>query len=345
MDDIYFYIAKLKELDELVFVKEKKERNEGFIIHKGRVAEISDFAIATGAWAYDNPYERKTTLKNRVGIYWTGDKEKDRMLVRGINYNGYVGNDLATRRDSIGIRPAASFSSIEPFAEIIKELDKYLEVKFGYYPQTIAPESIQDDLYERFVYEALPETGNVYTIDARNFGKRDGGLRCYSEGRLNEDEYEHLKEYEYDGKKYVRACINSSLFKKRKFKDSDLIKDPDLANPIIQLFMKVNGEGEALIEYLPAVFSNGEKYKIGEYAFFEVEPIIWCVDKEQDTILSKNILLGGIPFNDNWEYTGDYLNTTMNWFLNDCFAKEIVQNMDYRNTKTSNNQKHLTKKL
>lgn len=60
-------------------------------------------------------------------------------------------------------------------------------------------------------------------------------------------------EYEYNGEKYIRMKLSSN-------------------------------QGSVTL-------SNGEKYADGDYVWIKVQPIKWLVDKENDTAISKNILL------------------------------------------------------
>lgn len=124
----------------------------------------------------------------------------------------------------------------------------------------------------------LRATGKEYPVDSVKYDERSTG---YTEIKL--------KEYEYNGKKYVRAKINSHT----------------------------NGDEVTL--------SNGETYKNGEYAWFEVEPIVFGKDPDTDIYVSKRILYAGVRFDkQDGEYDGDFEKTEANNYLQNGFAKSIV---------------------
>ena len=71
------------------------------------------------------------------------------------------------------------------------------------------------------------------------------------------------------------------------------------------------------------ILSNGEKYKDVDAAWVEVSPIKWLVDKKAKIMVSKHILFSGIQFNDK-EYDGDFSKTSLKWYLDNFFSKEII---------------------
>lgn len=80
--------------------------------------------------------------------------------------------------------------------------------------------------------------------------------------------------------------------------------------------------------------SDGREVKKGQYYWLRVEPIIWMVDKKNDVVLSKKIILAGIPFNDDngpdLNYFAKFSDTTVGKFLNETFAREIVAPRTYQ---------------
>ena len=99
---------------------------------------------------------------------------------------------------------------------------------------------------------------------------------------------EHM-EYGFGGKKYVRVkanpCRNGSFF----------------------------------------TLSNGEMYINDDYVWVEVSKVKWLVDEENDIVISKNILVAGIQFNNDENYTGYFENSNMYKFLNTYFIKDIQE--------------------
>lgn len=80
--------------------------------------------------------------------------------------------------------------------------------------------------------------------------------------------------------------------------------------------------------------SDGREVKKGQPYWVKVEPIVWMVDRKNDVVLSKKIILAGIPFNDDdgpaLNYFTKFSDTTVGKFLNENFAKEIVAPRTYK---------------
>lgn len=102
-----------------------------------------------------------------------------------------------------------------------------------------------------------------------------------------EQKYE---EFEYNGKKYVRVIANTYF------------------------------DGKEV------TLSNGEKYKDGDAVWVEVGPIKWLVDDRKKIMVAKHILFAGLPFNDK-QYDGDFNNSTIKWYLDNFFSKEIIPSL------------------
>lgn len=122
--------------------------------------------------------------------------------------------------------------------------------------------------------------------------------RKYNEYNANFQILEHI-EYEHNGKKYVRVKANS-CFDSYNF-----------------------------------TLSNGQRYHDGDYVWVEVMPIKWIVDKDNDIAVSKDLLFSGIQFDEKKEYKGDFEDTTMYWFLNTYFIKEIIKTLNKKESKVS----------
>ncbi len=72
--------------------------------------------------------------------------------------------------------------------------------------------------------------------------------------------------------------------------------------------------------------SNGLTYKNGDYVWIEVLPIIWLVDDETNTLISKNCLVAGIPFLDEGtSYDGNYNKITIKKYMDKHMNREILQ--------------------
>ena len=61
-----------------------------------------------------------------------------------------------------------------------------------------------------------------------------------------------------------------------------------------------------------------------KYFWFEVEPITWYRIHNFDFYVAKQILVGGIPFDDrNLPYDGNFANTNLKWYIDSFLLEEI----------------------
>lgn len=111
---------------------------------------------------------------------------------------------------------------------------------------------------------------------------------------------EHI-EYEYNGKKYVRVKVD------------------------------IRGRDSTL--------SNGEEYNKGDFVWVEVSPIKWCVDKQNDIALSKDVIFAGVQFNHTKYYSGDFRETDIKKFMDEYFSRDIIPSKTVRKTVTSETKK------
>ena len=78
---------------------------------------------------------------------------------------------------------------------------------------------------------------------------------------------------------------------------------------------------------VPEYRYNGKKYacvtKRLDRTWFNVEPIVWLVDKETNSIVSKKILVAGVRYNDVLIFP--YKLTIIKKYLDDYFANEIYE--------------------
>ncbi len=111
-------------------------------------------------------------------------------------------------------------------------------------------------------------------------------------------------EYEYDIKKYVRVKANS-------------------------YYARCSSTWKFTL-------SNNEKYEDDDYVWVEVSKIKWLVDEENDIVLSKNILVAGIQFDNKEKYNDAFENSNIYNFLNTYFIKDIqIQEKNIDITKLS----------
>ncbi len=124
--------------------------------------------------------------------------------------------------------------------------------------------------------------------------------KCYTTDSRPYSEYDkgfasqkHI-EYEYNGKKYVRVKVNSY------FDGSEI------------------------------TFSNGEKYKDGDFIWISVSPIKWLVDEKNDLAITKNIIVSGVQFNIESNYNGkNFDKMNIKKFFDNDLSKDIVLSKDY----------------
>ena len=182
---------------------------------------------------------------------------------------------------NVGVRPvlpATETSKIQPSAQKTGILGIQI-VEYGEYPQIIAPQDISADLEKKFQSQELKTTGKSYTFDSDALT------------RYERDFYptEPNKEYEYDGKKYIR--INAQP-----------------ADENSQL-------------------SSGEKVQEHQNYWIQVTPIEWLVD-ETGAWISKKALFAGIQFDKDRSYNsyyidGEFEKTSLKHYLDAYFSKEI----------------------
>lgn len=247
-------------------------------------AAITDFSLILGGYVSSINFD-DTALEKRKGVYWT------KSLHHRYNEVCVVRSDGNKCSDNIefslnGIRPALSFSKYSFFNKK-KQRDRILEIEYGFYPQTAVSKDMQQELENNYQIKNVIETGKSYIILSRR----------YNNGELVFEENEH-KEYEYNGKRYVRAMNHS-------------------------VFMEVQ-------------LSNGQTYNHDDIVWVEVEPINWLVDKKAKLMISEKIICAGIPFSTASTYTGDFENTDIYKFLTTYFIKDIIQ--DKKSVKKEENK-------
>lgn len=281
--------AKITLLTEKQATEQKKVQKYSFELEVfkkyGSKAVLSDFSIITGAFIA-NPYIfDNNNIPDWTGWYWT--KTIDTLWKK---FDAVMVNEY-TRRERVESRKVANrpvlmleendLNSISLNGESLEPI----EIEYGQYPQTIADRQIAQTLEDCFYLGTLTETNKEYTIDSRKYDDYDKAFKPLQ-----------LKEYQYDGEKYVRVKINSHA----------------------------NKESISLGEYV--VLSDGEKYKNDTYVWVKVEPIKWIKEPLKNLFISKKCLFAGVRFNKYDETYDDskFEETEINYYLQNYFAKDIV---------------------
>ena len=168
---------------------------------RGTKAAITDFSILLGAYVSNNIHiENDNSLEGRTGYYWTKsyNGRNDARVVTAAGSGDY--NPVNGRNG--GARPALPFSSISSIptnGESGKRArDGILEVEYGYYPQKAVSKDMQERLERAYRSGSISRTRNSYTTDSRKYD-------AYNKKFLAKQH----KEYEYNGKRYVRVEANS----------------------------------------------------------------------------------------------------------------------------------------
>ena len=128
-------------------------------------AEITDFAILSGAVAFQNNNSiYDSNEKKLYGWYWTKtQKPNDKEAICVIDSSSTL--TVSTPFNcNLGARPAIPYSSIKNCSSDIK-IDKFgvKTIEFGEYPQTIASEKEKEILDEEIYQERIIPTGKIYT--------------------------------------------------------------------------------------------------------------------------------------------------------------------------------------
>ena len=186
---------------------------------RGRRAAITDFSILLGGFI--GGYDARNGDGSRAGIagsYWTKSDHKDSDVNMVID-DGYQ-QIMDARERGGGARPALPFSSISsiPTNEVggtpKRARDGVLEVEYGYYPQKAVSRDMQEKLERAFKRGSLSRTGKKYTTDSRKNNEYDKVFLP-----------KQHKEFELDGKRYVRVkAISTLMMKNLNFQMERIIK-------------------------------------------------------------------------------------------------------------------------
>ncbi len=226
-------------------------RKLNYISETGAQCKASDCSISLGAFVDENLIASSWALINNDGTY-----------VRTIDKYGNRSVCLPSSR-TMEIRPVLLCPNINELIKGKTAKDGFIEIIFGEYPQK-AVGRFSTFLEDKYQTKTFNETGKLYTFD------------------LLEDT---VKEYSFNGKKYIRLIYNNSFGLK---------------------------------------LSNEKKYYRGDIVWLEVTPLKWIVIPEKELLLSKDVLLSGIRFNQTKEYDGIFTSTEAYHYLNNYFLKEII---------------------
>ncbi|MEI3534977.1 MAG: hypothetical protein V8R11_07625 [Alphaproteobacteria bacterium] len=155
---------------------------------------ISDAAIVLGACRGSRT---KDSIGVPSGLAWSASSSEIG-LVRTVDLNGSGLGINPNKREAAG-RPALLFpatSAIRPnnIKIITLQNGKTVQIcEYGAYPQTVAPESISQELEVHYQKNTLKTTGKKYTFDSAEFDAWNIGFAL-----------RNSVEYIHKGKKYIR---------------------------------------------------------------------------------------------------------------------------------------------
>ena len=266
------------------------ENKIGLIKKVSNKCAVTDFAILLGACIPGGLYvDYDHSLKGRIVWYYLssvgGVRDCD---VRVVTNFGDKATAVAGDRAG-GVRPVLPLSAISDislngerlkkgifknfFSSKVEKDSKCLEIEYGEYPQYVVSTSMESELEQAYRSGTIRKTGKTYTTDSRKWNYNSSPFKAV----------EH-EEYEYNGKKYIRAY----------YRNTDIF-----------------------------TLSNGKQYKEGDNVWIEVSPLKWYVDYDARIMLCKNLVVSGIRFCNDHSYDGNFKNTEMYKFLNTYFARDI----------------------
>lgn len=173
-------------------------------------------------------------------------------------------------------------------------------------------------------YNLIEDKCQSISVTQKGFLEVDYGE--YPQSAPSKDVQEQLKKAHYEGKlrKTGRLFTTSKILYSEKFIPKHYIEYEYQGKKYIKTEVKtpwMNGYDTTTI--------SGCDYKRGNEIWIEVEPITWIVDEKDNIAITKNLLIGGIPFIyegniESAKYYGDFENTGVKEYLDDYFAIEIL---------------------
>ena len=241
----------------------------------GLAAAGTDLCLLTDGLVSDTYIAEDKSLKGRESFFWTRTKARN----HNICDVGGTGKIFSSPQHWRGrsIRPVLESSSVysQLFSHRIKGYNGCEEVEYGEYPQDAVPFRIQTKLEKEFA-KGMKKTGRSYTFDKEYLENGDGEFSPIT-----------YDEYEYQGKKYIRAKVYASTY------DTIRIK-----------------------------LSNSCNYKTGDYVWIEVSPVKWLIDEETKLLISKRGLVSGIRFCDKDTQFDDFNETEIKKYLDNYMMKK-----------------------
>lgn len=223
--------------------------------------------------------------------YFVGTVGFDSNYAFTVKLNGEFKKGSCSERFN-AIRPSLELRGELPMtdANSIKEITLGVcQMEFGEYPQYAPDESMQIVLNSEFESGNLNETKQQYVLAKTK-------MDPYS--RYDNDKYTSVKEYEYQGKKYIQ--IEANIFDKSK--------------TFVQL-------------------ANGLRVKDGERVWIEVSPVKWLIDFDKNILISKETLLSGIPVGNYSDYFED---SDMQHYLSMYMQKDLFKESNFLRLKNEN---------
>lgn len=295
-----------------------------------RAAAITDFAVILGGhisgegYAHDSgifaenvpcyTVDGSNKLNKRTGMYWLEGnveyKQNFRSYIPFVSDNSRMSVSGCNADDRTkGIRLSLENIKINELINntITKDENENIIIEYGFYPRNIVSETIKNKLKHLYEHNQLKESGNIYTSDSMN----------YNDATTDFTPIEH-KEYELEGKRYIRVKINV-YFESNYFKLSD-----------------------------------GKIYRNGDIVWLEVEPIKWLIDEGNKVMITEEIIVAGLQFENTFKHIKEKLinrdksdienikfeDTNIKRFIDKYLSKELFQIKEKDIEKETENNKN-----
>ena len=143
-------------------------------------------------------------------------------------------------------------------------------------------------------------------------------------------EYPQTIVNKYKFKKLEEAYLNGKINKTGKTYTTDSGGSSyDPFTPLEHIEYEYNGE--KYIRFVcglkgsHSVLSDGSISRIDGVYWIKVEPVKWYLDEIEKLAVTEKLLVSGIRFCPSGKYNGDFKSTEMYFFLNNYFAKDIIE--------------------
>ena len=155
----------------------------------GLQAAVTDFCLLSGVFTFSGSYTKEVEdLKNRTGEWWTQSLYPNSSSVYIVTNDGKLYVIDCTSKIT-ALRPTIPLSSIPVNSPTNLGFNGVEEIKYGEYPQTVAPESISDKLEKAYTHNQLQTIGKTYTLELQDDDNTNDDIKSKS-----------CVEYEYNGK-------------------------------------------------------------------------------------------------------------------------------------------------